>query len=322
MIRLVNGIHQGERMDNEVINKSENSKHMDSEFARLHPLVNFIYIAGVITITMLSNHPILLCISLVASFVYSVMLCGINIVKKDLLFYIPVIAFTVLIQPLFSHNGITALFYLNNNAVTLESVIYGIAVSILLISTIQWFNCYQVLITSDKFLYLFGKIIPSLALVISMIFRMIPLLRHRFTEIDEAQAGMGKKPKGMRLFSRIRIFIKELSILTAWSLEASIDTSDSMESRGYGIKGRTSFHLFKWKKVDYAWLIAEVLIISICIKGIVEKSVQIYYFPVFQIKQVSTMEIIIFVNFIILAISPIIYDLGGRVKWQRLNSKM
>jgi len=294
----------------------------ESEFSRLHPLVNFVYLAGVVAITIISNNPIMLLIAFIASLIYSVVLCGIGGVKRNLFLMIPIVVFTVIIQPLFSHNGSTPLYYINDNAVTLEMVLYGITVSILLMSTIQWFSCYNVLITSDKFLYLFGRMIPSLALVISMIFRMIPLLRHRFTEIDEAQIAMGKKIRGIGLYERAKIFMKELSILISWSLESSIETSDSMESRGYGLKGRTSFHLFKWKKSDCVWLAVILWIIGVCIYGIVEKSVQVYYFPLFKMKELTITSYATFISFAILAIGPIIYDLGGKLKWRRLNSKM
>ena len=299
-----------------------NSTLRESEFSRLHPLVNFIYLAGVVAITIISNNPIMLFIAFIASLIYSVILCGVGGVKRNLFLMIPIVVFTVIIQPLFSHNGSTPLYYINDNAVTLEMVLYGMTVSILLMSTIQWFSCYNVLITSDKFLYLFGRMIPSLALVISMIFRMIPLLRHRFTEIDEAQIAIGKKIRGIGLYERAKIFMKELSILISWSLESSIETSDSMESRGYGLKGRTSFHLFKWKKSDCVWLAVILWIIGVCIYGIVEKSVQVYYFPLFKMKELTITSYATFISFAILAIGPIIYDLGGKLKWRRLNSKM
>jgi len=299
-----------------------NSTLRESEFSRLHPLVNFIYLAGVVAITIISNNPIMLFIAFIASLIYSVILCGVGGVKRNLFLMIPIVVFTVIIQPLFSHNGSTPLYYINDNAITLEMIFYGMTVSILLMSTIQWFSCYNVLITSDKFLYLFGRMIPSLALVISMIFRMIPLLRHRFTEIDEAQIAIGKKIRGIGLYERAKIFMKELSILISWSLESSIETSDSMESRGYGLKGRTSFHLFKWKKSDCVWLAVILWIIGVCIYGIVEKSVQVYYFPLFKMKELTITSYATFISFAILAIGPIIYDLGGKLKWRRLNSKM
>jgi len=315
-------IAQRNRTETITANITANPNLRESEFSRLHPLVNFVYLAGVVVITIISNNPIMLLIAFIASLVYSVILCGIRGVQKNLFLVIPIVVFTLMIQPLFSHNGSTPLYYINNNAVTLESVLYGLTVSVLLISTIQWFACYNVLITSDKFLYIFGRMIPSLALIISMIFRMIPLLRHRFAEIDEAQVAMGKKTKGIGLYNRAKLFMKELSILIAWSLEASIDTSDSMEARGYGLKGRTSFHLFKWKKRDCVWIAAILGISGVCIYGIVEKSIQVYYFPIFKIKEMSMTSYVTFISFAILAIGPIIYDLGGKLKWQRLNSKM
>jgi len=294
----------------------------ESQFSRLHPLVNFIYLAAVVAITIISNNPIMLLIAFVTSLIYSIMLCGSVSVKRNMLIFIPILVFMVMIQPLFSHNGITVLFYINNNAVTLEMVLYGLAMSVLLISTIQWFTCYNSLITSDKFLYLFGRMIPSLALVISMVLRMIPLLRHRFTQIDEAQVAMGKKRKGMGLYNRAHIFIKEISILIAWSLESSIDTADSMEARGYGLKGRTSFHMFKIKKLDCVWLLAILWITSICIYGIVQNSIEIYYFPSFKMQKVTVTSYLTFVSFTILAMSPIIYDIGDKLKWRKLSSKM
>lgn len=41
-----------------------------------------------------------------------------------------------------------------------------------------------------------------------------------------------------------------LSILVTWALENAIETSDSMRSRGYGLKGRTAFSIYKFTKKD------------------------------------------------------------------------
>lgn len=292
-------------------------KGRDTEFSRLHPWVNFLYLAGVLVITIISTNPIMLAIAFIFSFVYSVMCCGIKIIGNNLRVFIPISIFTLIVQPIFSHNGSTPLFYINENAVTLETLIYGGMVSVLLFSTIQWFNCYNKIISSDKFLYLFGRVVPSLALVVSMIFRMIPLLKYRFKEIDEAQMALGRKGKDEGFFNWVKVFIKELSILISWSLEASIDTADSMESRGYGLKGRTSFHLYKWSRKDSLWGVFILCFICICMFGILEKSVQVYYFPTFYMKEMSGISIVTIFSFIILGSFPIIYDLGGMLKWKQ-----
>ncbi len=39
---------------------------------------------------------------------------------------------------------------------------------------IQWFSCYNKVMTSDKFIYLFGRLIPALSLILSMALRFVP----------------------------------------------------------------------------------------------------------------------------------------------------
>ncbi|MFQ9847439.1 MAG: energy-coupling factor transporter transmembrane component T [[Clostridium] leptum] len=141
----------------------------------------------------------------------------------------------------------TVLFYLNDNAITAEAILYGLASATMLVSVVMWFSCFNKIMTADKIIYLFGRVIPVVALLISMCFRFIPLLKSRFREIHEAKMYGTKIPQAR--WSRAAAG-KEISILIAWSLEAAIETSDSMEARGYGLHGRTSFHIFKFAKRD------------------------------------------------------------------------
>ena len=45
-----------------------------------------------------------------------------------------------------------------------------------------------------------------------------------------------------------------MSVLVSWSLEDSLETSMIMETRGYGVQRRTSFHLYRWRTRDVVWL--------------------------------------------------------------------
>ncbi len=63
--------------------------------------------------------------------------------------------------------------------------------------------------------------------------------------------SMGRDVSEGSLFNRIRAGFNMLSILVTWALENAIETSDSMRSRGYGLKGRTAFSIYKFtKKVE------------------------------------------------------------------------
>jgi energy-coupling factor transport system permease protein len=46
------------------------------------------------------------------------------------------------------------------NPLTLESIFYGLAAAVMLAAVVLWFGCYNEVMTSDKFIYLFGRVIP------------------------------------------------------------------------------------------------------------------------------------------------------------------
>lgn len=66
------------------------------------------------------------------------------------------------------------LFYLKTGPVTLEAIVYGLVLASMLFISILWFSCYNKVMTTDKFVYLFGRVIPALSLVLSMVFRFVP----------------------------------------------------------------------------------------------------------------------------------------------------
>ena len=73
--------------------------------------------------------------------------------------------------------------------------------------------------------------------------------------------------------------LKELSILIAWSLEASIESADSMAARGYGLSGRSSFHLFKITVQDVILLIGIGVCGGVTVAGCFFGRTTIQYYP-------------------------------------------
>ena len=284
-------------------------------FYRSHPLLNFLYFGGVIGVTMFSNHPAFLMASFALAWGYSVLLRGKKAWRLNSLILLPTMVLTVLLNTLNVHNGVTVLFYLNDNPITKEAIVYGLATALMLASTIIWFSCFSAVVTEDKFLYLFGRIAPTVALTLSMILRFIPLLQRRFREISAAQRCMGRGGKSAGLFPRIRQFGKELSILIAWSLEASIESADSMEARGYGLRGRTSFHLFRLTGGERWLLLAMVLLCAAAVWGCAAGHTNMYYYPVILLPPVTLAQGLAFGSFCALMLSAIVIDLKGMRKW-------
>lgn len=292
-----------------------------STFAGCHPAVNLIFFLFATGITMFSTSPAFLAATLVFSWLYSILLNGKKALKSNLMFAIPILILMTGINTLFTHNGATVLFYLNNSRITLEALLYGLAAAVLLSSIIVWFSCFNVVMSSDKLIYLFGKAAPVLGLTLSMIFRFIPLLKARFREISMGQRCMGRHATG-GFFSKLRQTAKEVSILISWSLEAAIETSDSMEARGYGLPGRTSFHLFKMTPTDKALLAGISVCGLIAAAGCALGRTSIYYYPKVVLGEWDALTALTFTAYTVLLAIPMAADLWGERKWQQYRSEI
>lgn len=296
-----------------------NGLYENAEFYRYHPIVNFVYFALVIGITMFSMSPYFLAVTFGFSWIYSVLLRGKEIIKFNLMMCFSIMVVMVIINLFFSGNGETVLFYINTNRITAESAVYGAASAVMLISVVIWFTSFNVMISADKLIYLFGKAAPVLGLTLSMIFRFIPLLKNRFAEITLGQKCMKRSHSEGNPIKRSRQLLKEVSILIAWSLEASIESADSMEARGYGLKGRTSFHLYRFTGRDTAALILMTAVSLPVIYGISTGLTNMYFYPKLVLPEMNLQTAVILMCYCVLAAVPILIDLAGEYKWRQLD---
>ena len=294
-----------------------------SEFKTYHPLVNFIYFVFVIGFSCFLMHPVCLVISLTCGFVYSVMLKGIRAIKTNLIYMLPMLTAMAIMNPLFNHEGATILTYLSNdNPLTLESVIYGFCAAIMIVSVICHFSCYNEVMTSDKFIYLFGRIIPSLSLILSMTLRFIPRFGAQLKVVTNAQRCIGRDGSNGSIIKRVKNGINILSIMVTWSLENAIETADSMKSRGYGHPGRTAFSIFTFDKRDKKALLVILTLGIYTLVGSLNGAMDFYYFPSIEGTGFSAYKVSVFISYLLLCISPVIIELWEVRRWKSLRSKI
>ena len=294
-----------------------------SGFKTYHPIVNFTYFVFVIVFSCFFMHPACLCISLVSGFTYSVMLKGKKQVKTNLLYMLPMIVAMALINPAFNHEGVTIMAYLpSGNPLTLESIIYGLCAAIMIVSVICHFSSYNEVMTSEKFLYLFGKIIPAMSLIISMTLRFVPKFASQLKVVTNAQRSMGRDVLNGSVIKRAKNGLTILSIMTTWSLENAIETADSMKSRGYGNPGRTAFSIFTFDKRDRKALIYILLLGIYTLMGNLMGGMYFRFFPSVKTADVSPFGISVFFAYLLLCSSPIIIELWEVRKWKALRSKI
>jgi energy-coupling factor transport system permease protein len=220
----------------------------------------------------------------------------------------------VIFNPLTNHRGATPLFRLWGDPITLEATVFGLCAGGMLVSAFVWFQCYQKLITNDKFLFLFARIAPVSAMVVSMILKFIPVTGLRYREITEAQKGLldeglagGTGPAALKrtkkhhrpaalkwLKSRgrsislrhpknrvdsIRRVIRIFGVLMSLSMEGSIETASSMCARGYGVGKRTFFSAWRLRMKDFGTMLCIGILFVLTIIGMTFLSQEAAFFP-------------------------------------------
>ena len=245
-------------------------------YSALHPATVAIYLIGQIVLGMFVMHPIFVTVSLFFSSLLCFVTCGKSFVKElraYLIFYLIV----AVSNPLFSHNGGTPLFFLNGKPITYEATVYGIVSSGMFLSVLLWCRVWSAVMTEEKLVYLIGKKMPKLGLVLSVSLRMIPRFRQKWKELREVQTTFSGEEKGF--VDRIKNALTLFSALITHAMESSIETGMSMSARGFGLKGRTSMALYKFRLRDVLFLLTNLALLSAIVVGIALGYVQFDYYP-------------------------------------------
>ena len=301
---------------------TESRKKNADTFAGFHPAINLLYFVAVIGFAMFFTHPVCLITSLLCAFTYSVYLNGRRAIRFNLIYMLPILIFAALLNPLFNHQGGTILAYMpNGNPLTLESVLYGVSASVMLVTVISWFSCFNVIMTSDKFVYLFGKIIPALSLILAMALRFVPRFKAQIKVISNAQKCVGRDVSSGSLLRKMKHGIKILSIMVTWALENAIETADSMKGRGYGLPGRTAFSIFRFDKRDGYALLYILIFSAVVIAGNFTGVYHFRYFPTIKGEWTGA-TLIVFAAYFALGAFPIIVNVKEDLFWKSTFSQL
>ena len=290
-------------------------------FSGFHPIVNFLYFGFALAFAMIFTHPICLMLSLLCAITYSVYLNGKKAVRFSLLYMLPMMLAAALLNPAFNHQGGTILAYLpSGNPLTLESVLFGVAAAVMLVTVISWFSCFTAVMTSDKFVYLFGRVMPALSLVFSMALRFVPRFRTQIKTISNAQKCIGRDVSNGGILRKAKHGIKILSILVTWALENAIETADSMKGRGHGLPGRSAFSIFRFDRRDAAALIFIAACSSVVIAASALGAYYFRYFPTVK-GDWTGVTIAVFIVYFALGAFPVAVNIREDLIWRRLEAQ-
>jgi len=290
-----------------------------NEFQKFHPAVNFLYFMFVFVLAMWFINPISICITFFSGIAYLVILKRKKAIKNVVALALPTIITATVINAAFNHEGMNILSYLpDGNPLTYESLVYGFWSAVMISGVFLYFSCFNEIMTGDKFIYLFGKITPSLSLILSMTLKFVPGFIAHFKEVIRFKNSSAQKGT----FKKLRHAFKVLSATATWALENSIDTSDSMKSRGFGAKKRTAFTVFKFAKRDFITLITILCLGTYIIFGKMIGVLDYVYFPVIIPGEITLFSISIYAAHFLLCILPVIIEATEVIKWEVSKSRI
>ena len=292
------------------------------KFDSYHPMINLIYFVAAITCTVCFKHPIFLTIGYFCAFVYSVKLGGWKMLLLNLAFLLLAFGYAARYAS-YEHFGVTVLAVnMIDNQITLESLVYGLVNGFVFATVCMWCCCIFMLITADKIVYLFGRISPNLSLFISILLRTVPRVKVRAKRIEISREGIGKGIVQGNLWQKFLHLLSLLSILITWTMEDFVESSNSMKSRGYSLRGRTAFSIYRFDNRDRSLVIVFFWCLTIIGMGVLFNQTTMYFDPMLIMNPITSLSYVFYTAYAFFLLLPMGLQIVGEYQFEKLRTSI
>ena len=285
-------------------------------FSRCHPAVGFMFFVGAIGLGAMIMHPAYTLASGAFAVTYYLLLKG-SKGFRTLAVFIPLFLILTFINPLLNHGGQRVLAYVFGKPYTLEALIYGMVVAGMLVAMLIWAGCYNAVMTSDKFMTLFGGLIPTISLLLLMVLRLVPNMLRKISQLAGARKCIGKGAADNATKKEKAVDgLNVLSALITWSLEGGVVTADSMKARGYGTEKRTAFQIYRMESRDRVLLGLMGVMVAAVIALIAAGGTAADYTPIMDIAPVAGKRLWGFGAYCVFLSLPTVLYIKEAVQWR------
>lgn len=230
--------------------------------------------------------------------------------------------FTFILTPLFNQRGNHILFYFFGKQIMLESIIQGGMIALTLTGILALFVTFNMIVTSDKFLFVFSKLSQQWTLLIMLAMRFVPLLRRKINDMQDMQSVKGLSIKEGSIRQRAKNGMQLLQMLLSGSLEDSIQAADSMTARGYGIEKRSHYQVFQMQRRDYIALLFLLISGGILLYGFQIKIGILELLPQLESVWQGGFQNILMVMWVLFIGFPILMEGKEVIKWKFYQRKI
>jgi len=291
-------------------------------FEKCHPAVNFLYFTTVIAGMIAFQHPIFLLISFVCAFAYSIKRNG----GKALVFntvLIPCVAAFALYYSSYHHFGVTVLQqnWIGNN-MTMESLVYGFVLGFVVAGVMIWLSCVYSVFTTDKVVYLFGKVSPRLSLFLAILLRMVPRIKKEAKKINTAQQGIGRGVNQGSILQRLGNSIRIFSMLITWTIDSLTMASESMRSRGSSLRGRKAFSIYHFDNRDRAYVVGNFACLTVIFMAVMLKQTDILYDPRIIMNPITPVSYLFYAGYAVFCLMPMGLELWTQYRFWKARKRL
>ena len=291
-------------------------------FEKCHPAVNFFYFTTVIAGMIVFQHPIFLLISFTCAFIYSIKRNGWKALAFNIVL-IPLVVVYAFYYSSYNHFGVTVLQQNSiGNNITLESLVYGLVLGFVIAGVLIWFSCVYSVFTTDKVIYLFGKVSPRLSLFLAIILRMVPRIKKEAKKINTAQRGIGRGANQGNIFRRLRNSIRILSMLITWTIDSLTMVSESMRSRGSSLRGRKAFSIYRFDNRDRAYVIGNFACLTVVLMAVMLKQTDILYDPRIIMTPITSMSYLFYIGYAVFCLMPLGLELWTEYRFWKARKAL
>lgn len=224
---------------------------MDNAFAPYHTAVATVFFASALVFTMASMNPACVGLAFIGALACSIVLRGRHATAGTLRWLLPLWLVVACINGFYSSSQAGTVVSLGPLTFGLESLCYGTTAGAMISAVVLWFACAGECITGDSAVGIIASAMPTVALMISQVLRLVPQVLRRGRDILDVQEScrVGDGSRGEALRDRARV----VSVLVGWSMEDGAIRAQSMRARGFGRAGsRTRYRRRRFRASDLA----------------------------------------------------------------------
>ncbi|MCA1030567.1 energy-coupling factor transporter transmembrane protein EcfT [Bacillus timonensis] len=292
----------------------------ESRLSFLHPFTGFSYFVGLGVFFTLLLHPFFLLVATLSIIITLLFINKGSQLKRWGIYYLFIVLLIIVINPLINRRGVNILFYVGDNPVMLEAVVYSITTALSLLGIFIMFLYFNTIINDIKLFYMFGKITPKVALLGILTMRFVPLLKRRLNEIIAVQSRRGISMRSGNLLNKARNGMTILQILLTWSLEEAIQTAESMKARGYENKVKSSFYRYRFQKEDWVSMVFLFISFSTCLFLFLHYEFgKLTIYPSLQQHFFKPNELYLVIPFLLFISFPLLLEGKEWLKWKYLK---